>query len=77
MEGSDCVSSVLVQECRRAYERLPSEAQYRLKQRCAEDKAVRTRSEVFLRKIYNIKGLGSPQQAHTEGVPHPFKSLRL
>ncbi|CAL5228192.1 g11277 [Coccomyxa viridis] len=49
-------------ECRRTYERLPSEAQYRVKQRCAEDEAVRTYSEAFLNAICDITGQGRPQQ---------------
>ena len=56
-----------MQECRRTYERLPSEAQYRVKQRCAEDEAVRTHSEAFLNAIHNITGQGRPQQQPHEG----------
>ena len=49
------------------YERLSSEAQYRVKQRCAEDEAVRTHSEAFLNAIYDITGQGRPQQQPDEG----------
>ena len=38
-----------------------------MKQKCAEDKAVRTKPEAFLNAIYSIKGQGRPQPAHTEG----------
>ena len=65
---------MLVQECRHAYERLPSEAQYRLRQRCAEHKAVRTGSKAFLHAIHSITGQDSPQQAHTEGVHIPLRA---
>lgn len=74
MESNAHTPSVLVQECRRAYERLPSEAQYRLKQRCAEDKAARTRPEAFQRALYSITGQGGPQQAHTEGTHIPSRA---
>ncbi len=58
---------VLVQECRRAYERLPPEAQYRVKQLCAKFEAVRTYPEAFMNAIYDITGQGSPQQQPDKG----------
>ncbi|CAL5228198.1 g11283 [Coccomyxa viridis] len=55
-------------ECRRAYERLPPEAQYRMKQRCAGDKTVRTNSKAFLHAIYSTTGQGRPQPAYIAGM---------
>lgn len=59
--------SVSVQECRRAYERLPSEAQYRVKQLCAKFEAVRTYPEAFMNAIHDITGRSRPQQQPDEG----------
>ena len=38
-----------------------------MKQRCIEDKAVRTEPEAFLHAIYSITGQKRPQPAHIEG----------
>ena len=73
-DSSNSASLVLLQECRRAYERLPSETQYRMKQLCAEDGAVRNNSKAFLHAIYSITGQGRPQPAYEEGelIPPPI-----
>ena len=56
-----------MQECRQAYERLSSEAQYSVKQRCPEDLAMRSDSEAFMRAIYSITGESRPRAASWEG----------
>ncbi len=58
---------MLLQECRRAYKKLPSEAQHRVKQMCAEILAVRTKSEAFMLALHSITGQDSPQPLPTEG----------
>ena len=47
---------MLLQECRRAYEKLPSEAQYRVKQMCAEDASVSTNSKAFMHAVHGVTG---------------------
>ncbi len=71
VDVSDSILFVLLQECRRAYERLSPEAQYRMKQRCAEDKGVRYNSNAFLRAIKSITGQGRPQPPYLEGEHSP------
>ena len=59
--------ALLLQECSRAYELLSREAQYRMKQRCIEDKAVRTKPEAFMLAIESITGRKRRQTSPTEG----------
>ena len=59
--------SLLLQECRQAYERLSSEAQYTVKQRCAEDLTTRSDSKAFMHAIYSITGESRPHAASWEG----------
>ena len=63
---------MLLQECRRAYEKLPAEAKYRVRQRCAEDASVRTKPEAFMLAIHSITDRISPQPspAESEHIPH-------
>ena len=47
-----------------------------MKQRCAEDEAVRTYSEAFLNAICDITGQGRPQQQPHEGGQSDLIALR-
>ena len=58
---------MLLQECRRAYRKLSSEAQHRVKQMCAEILSARTKSDACMLAIHSITGKSSPQPLPTEG----------
>ena len=66
-----------LQECRRAYEQLPSEAQYRVKQLCAKFEAVRTYPEAFMNAIHDVTGQNRPHQQPDQGRQLPFYLLQL